>query len=224
MDPKPAIDYDTLNEESAILDIFASMKNPNPKKVKKLATRLFNESTLEIHKRLCRDIYRADDPVKYMHSCINKIRDCALLVEQFIEDGNHGMLFTGKDGLDVYPVKLDTRENWLGEDKKWDPEQEMLIQHDAARNWMREYDKGHFYGKVVLFPKFGFSGEPRIIEMQCGDTDGMVKYPGTDYYVRPGVTMEVLNQIDALPDSSDPKMTNIVQQFRRAVGLRTKKQ
>lgn len=73
----------------------------------------------------------------------------------------------------------------MTEGKQWDPEQEMIIQHEAADNWMKDHNKGYFLGKVVLFPMFGFSGEPRIIEMKCGDTDGLVKYPGTNYYVRP---------------------------------------
>lgn len=176
---------DYLEQESAILEVFEQLKNPNDKKVKKLAARLHSEVTNDIQKRLCRDVYRADEPLKYLRSCISKIRDCAILIEQFIEDGAHGMIFTGKDGCDVYPIKLETRQNWLTEGKEWDPEQEMIIQHDSVNSWMRENDKGYFLGKVVLFPKFGFSGEPRIIEMACGDIKGMVKYPGTNYYVRP---------------------------------------
>lgn len=190
------IEHDTLKQESAILDKFEALKNPNAKKVKKLAARLYNECTLEIQKRVCRDIYRADDPVKYMRSCIDKIRDCAMLIEQFIADGCHGMIFTGKNGTDVWPIQLNTRESWLTEGKRWDEEQEMIIQHDCVNNWMKEHDKGRFYGKVVLFPKFGFSGEPRIIEMACGDVEGMVKYPGTNYYVKPQAMhdMRVLNE------------------------------
>lgn len=185
------IDYDHLEQESAVLEMFISLKNPNAKKVKKLAARLYNELPLEIQKRLCRDIYRADDPVKYMTSCYNKIHDCAILIKQFIEDGSHGMIFTGKNGTDIYPVTLDTRTNWLTEGKRWDPEQEMIIQHQAAQSWMAEHDKGYFFGKVVLFPTFGFSGEPRVIEMACGDTEGMVKYPGTDFYVKTGTNIDV---------------------------------
>lgn len=192
-DRKTGIEYDTLEQESAILDLFEQIKNPNAKKIKKLAARLYNESSLEIQKRLCRDLYRAHDPVKYLRSCIDKIRDCAILVEQFVADGCHGMIFTGKDGTEVWPVKLDTRENWLTEGKLWDPEQEMVIAHEAVNSYMRENDKGYFYGKVVLFPQFGFSGEPRIIEMACGDTEGLVKYPGTDFYVKP----EVIQQMGA---------------------------
>lgn len=185
------IEYDTLEQESAVLAMFQAIKNPNAKKVKKLASRLSLELPLDIQKRLCRDIYRAYDPVKYMNSCIDKIHDCAILVKQFIEEGNHGMIFTGKNGTDIFPVKLDTRANWLEEGKRWDPEQEMIIAHETASNWMRDHDKGYFFGKVVLFPTFGFSGEPRIIEMTCGDTEGMVKYPGTNFYVKPGADLDV---------------------------------
>lgn len=191
MEEESKIEYDTLEQESAVLAMFQEIKKPNAKKVKKLAARLHNELPLEIQRRLCRDIYRADDPVKYMNSCIDKIHDCAILVKQFIEEGKHGMLFTGKNGTDIYPIQLDTRSNWLEEGKRWDPEQEMIIQHEAAQDWMQTHDKGYFFGKVVLFPTFGFSGEPRIIEMSCGDTKGMVKYPGTNFYVKPGVIDDV---------------------------------
>ena len=195
---KTGIEYDTLEQESAILDLFEAIKNPNAKKVKKFAAKMYNECQLDIQKRLCRDIYRADDPVKYMRTCIEKIRDCAMLVEQFIADGCHGMLFTGRDGLEVWPIKLNTVQTWLTEGKLWDPEQEMIIAHDCANNWMKEQDKGYFFGKVVLFPKFGFSGEPRIIEMQCGDTEGMIKYPGTDYYVKPQTHIQLTRAHDAV--------------------------
>lgn len=177
--------FKALEQESSILEDFEAIRNPNDKKVKKLAAKLYNEVECDVQKRLCRDLFRADQPLKYLRSCISKIRDCSILIEQFVEDGCHGMIFTGKDGCDVYPVRLDTRENWLTEGKQWDPEQEMIIQHEAADNWMKDHNKGYFLGKVVLFPMFGFSGEPRIIEMKCGDTDGLVKYPGTNYYVRP---------------------------------------
>lgn len=191
MEEENVIQYDTLEQESAVLAMFQDIKNPNAKKVKKLAARLHNELPLDIQKRLCRDIYRADDPVKYLNSCINKIHDCAILVKQFIEEGKHGMIFTGKNGTDIYPIQLDTRSNWLEEGKRWDPEQEMIIAHEAADSWMREHNKGYFFGKVVLFPTFGFSGEPRIIEMSCGDVTGMVKYPGTNFYVKKGADLDV---------------------------------
>jgi hypothetical protein len=225
MDPDQVVEapeYDNLREESAILDIFEAMKNPNPKKVINLARRLHGEVTSDIQKRLCRDIARADQPLVYMRACINKIRDCAILVKQFVAEGGHGMLFTGKDGLDVYPITLDTRSNWLTEGAKWDPEQEMIIQHDAANNWMRDNNKGSFYGKVVLFPQFGFSGEPRIIEMACGDTEGMQKYPGTNYYVRKGVDMQVFADLDAL-DSAGGESSDYAARMRRLIGMRTKK-
>ena len=196
------IEYDVLEQEAALLDMFEAIKNPNAKKVKKFAARMYNECQLEIQKRLCRDIFRADDPVKYMNSCITKIRECAQLVAQFTAEGSHGMIFTGKFGTDVYPVKVEIRPGckWLTEGTPWDPEQEMVMAHDAVNAWMRDHDKGYFFGKVVLFPQFGFSGEPRIIEMACGDTEGMVKYPGTNYYVKPGAIDDIRPVSQALID------------------------
>lgn len=192
--------YSGLEEESAILDLFEQIKNPKHKKVRAFAIRMYAECTSEVQKRLCRDIYQAPEPVKYMYECIDKIRQCAVIIKQFVADGCHGMIFTGKNGDEVYPVKLDTRENWLTEGKEWDPEQEMIIQHDCANNWMKEHDAGHFLGKVVLFPEFGFSGIPRIIEMRCGDVEGMVKYPGTDYYVPKSAVPPVMQAANSLKD------------------------
>lgn len=215
------IEFDALEQESAILKFFEDMKNPNDKKIKKLAAKLYGEVKNDIQKRLCRDVYRADQPLKYVRSCIAKIRDCAILIEQFIEDGCHGMIFTGKDGCEVYPVKLDTRENWLTEGTRWDPEQEMIIQHDCVNNWMKEHNKGYFFGKVVLFPMFGFSGEPRIVEMSCGNTEGMVKYPGTNYYVRPDSVSnvdvnEVYNQALILRDKGKLNVPSLMNLFKQA--------
>lgn len=191
------IEYDTLEQESAILDMFDAIKNPNHKKVRNLAKRLLMESKLDIQKRLCRDILRSDKALTYVRDCIAKIRDCALLVEYFIEDGYHGMVFTGKDGKEVWPIKLSSINlKWFTEGKPWCPEEEMRIQHDAANALMKEKDIGYFHGKVVLFPKFGFSGEPRIIEMQCGGkTEGQVRYPGTNYWYTPAPIMEAREAI-----------------------------
>lgn len=178
MEERPA-----LEDESYILGLFEEQNFTNPKKLKKFATRLYKEAQTEVQQWLIMDILTAADPIKYLNDAIAKIRDCAVIIEQFIEDGCHGMIMMGNN---VYPVKLETVQKWLIEQKPWDPEQEMLIQHDAANSWMREHDKGRFSGKVVLFPQFGFSGIPRDITMACTeDVEGLVKYEGTDYYIDP---------------------------------------
>ena len=50
------LNNDCLEQESAILEVFEQLKNPNDKKVKKLAAKLYNEVTNEIQKRLCRQL------------------------------------------------------------------------------------------------------------------------------------------------------------------------
>ena len=59
----------------------------------------------------------------------------------------------------VYGVKLDTRENWLTEDKEWTIEDEDEILQRLVRAWMKENEFKKFKGKIALFPEFGFSGQ-----------------------------------------------------------------
>lgn len=210
------IQYDTLEQESSILDQFDAIKNPNHKKVKKLAWRLLHESKLEVQRKLCRDVLQADNALDYVRECVAKIRDCALLVQYFIEDGHHGMIFTGEDGKEVWPVTLSSINlKWFTEGKPWCPEEEMRIQHDAANALMKEKDIGYFHGKVVLFPKFGFSGEPRIVEMQCGaGTEGQVRYPGTNYWYTP--TSEITARV-ARKQGGTPSLRDLFHTSRRTV-------
>lgn len=176
---------DSFAQESAILKVFKDANLKNPKKVRSMATRLLKETTLPIQRQLLMDLIVAGNPLKYLHYCIDHVEQCAVIIKQFIDDGCHGMIMTGHKCRTIYPVKLDTRENWLKADDLWNEEDELLIQHNAAEMWMKEYDKGYFLGKVVLFPHFGFSGIPRVIEMQCStDTEGMKRYPGTNYFVK----------------------------------------
>lgn len=181
----PAPAQDALTQEKEILDQFLDIRK-KPLKIIKRARRLFNEVDTPVKKRLCRDLMSAADPVDYLERCIVLINDCAIVMEQFLADGAHGMIMTGKDRREVYPVVLSTQKNWLEDGKQWHPEDEQIIQNQAADAWMREYDKGSFEGMVVLFTQFGFSGIPRVIKMQCtSDTTGLVRYPGTNFYVRP---------------------------------------
>jgi hypothetical protein len=169
-----------LAGETVIFDIIEAEHITNPKKLKKFAQRLMQVTTSEVQLRLLQDIMIDRDPVKYVRDCAAKIRDCAVVIRQFVEDGCHGMIMINNT---VYPVQLKTQEKWLKEDKLWDPTDEMEIQHHAANDWMRQHDKGYFLGKVVLFPQFGFSGIPRIVEMQCTkEVDGLTRYPGTNFF------------------------------------------
>ena len=151
---------DALSQESAILDIFEKEGLKNPKKVKKLALRLLKEATNRIQIKLLTDIAAAKNSAAQAEYYIKVIRDCAVLIQQFIEDGCHGMIMMRHQ---VYPVVLDTREKWLTEKKIWHPDDEQEIQRNAVKNWMKEHGRNYFIGKVTLFPNFGFSGVPRII-------------------------------------------------------------
>lgn len=176
---------DSFAQESTILKVFKDANLKNPKKVRAMATRLLKETTLPIQRQLLMDLIAAGNPLKYLHYCIDHVEQCAVIIQQFIDDGCHGMIMTGHKCRTIYPVKLDTRENWLKADDRWNEEDEQLIRIKSAEEWMKEYDKGYFLGKVVLFPQFGFSGVPGVIEMQCTtETDGLSRYPGTNYFAK----------------------------------------
>lgn len=154
------VSQDALSQESAILAIFEEAGLKNPKKVKKLALRLLKEATNRVQIKLLTDIAAAKNSAAKAEYFIKVIRDCAILIQQFIEDGCHGMIMMRHQ---VYPVVLDTRENWLTEKKIWHPDDEEEIQRQAVKNWMKEHKCNYFIGKVTLFPNFGFSGVPRIV-------------------------------------------------------------
>lgn len=180
-------EFKLLDEEAHILAVFQDIQKPNYKRIRKLATKLYGELPDGIQRRLCLDVLRAEDPVNYLKLITNKIHDCALLTKKFIDEGHHGMIFTGVNGCDIYPITLKCLPKWLEEGKGWDPEQEMILLHDSVNVWMKEYNKERFYGKALLYPCFGFTGDPRIIEMTLiENTSGMVQYPGTKYFVRQG--------------------------------------
>lgn len=171
---------DPLNEEKKILDYFRENFTTNPKKLKQMARRIAPQCAPFIQNGLITSIVLAKDPVKYLKKAFQQLDEMKDVIESLIASGAHGMIII-KDT--IYPIEVKTVKNWLKEGDRWDPEQELLMQHDFCNKWMEEHNKGYFHGKVVLFKQFGFSGIPREIEMRCvKDTTGLQRYPGTNYY------------------------------------------
>lgn len=172
-------------------EVFEQLKGnlSNPKKLIKAVHRLIPSAPQYIQDGMLAQLLVAKDPIKFLKESIQKLEDFKWIIKDLIESGNHGMIIvkesTNSDKETIYPIKLDTRENWLKENQFWDCEQEMLIQHELAEGWMREHDRPYFFGKVVLFKEFGFTGIPRVIEMKCSkDTKNLKRYPGTNYFYK----------------------------------------
>lgn len=144
-----------LNREAELIGKFDNLTNK--KKIVVLAKRIYTELTDELDKILIASIIKAKDPAKHLDFCRRRIQDCYGVIEQFIEDGAHGMII--HNGA-AYPVKINARENWLVENSKWNPDDEREIQEKLVKTWMEENNKKTFAGKIALFPKFGFSGVP----------------------------------------------------------------
>lgn len=158
----PDVIDDTLLDEAEILKYFKDNFTSNPKKLLKLAERVKPSCKPNVVAGLINSLLTVKNPVAYIKKCFVQINDYSTTIEQLLRAGHHGMLIIDDNGKDIiYPITLDTRENWLK--SKWNPEDEVDIQHQAVVNWLKENNKFLFYGKVVLFQMFGFSGIPRLI-------------------------------------------------------------
>lgn len=152
---------DPLDIESALISQFDGLKRH--KDILKLNSRIFSQAKDDATKMFCKSVAASKEPLQYLDFCRRRIADSRLIKSELIAAGNHGMLVFNRI---VYGVKLDTRENWLTEDKEWTIEDEDEILDKAARRWMEEQNIKKFVGKVVLFPEFGFSGQMMLLDIQ----------------------------------------------------------
>lgn len=160
----------TLEQESGILDYFRNLNTTNPKKIKRLAQRLYFAAQHDLQRKVCKDILDTKDPYGMITDYLNRIDDFIILSKQFVEDGHHGILFTGDNGDIVYPITLDTLPHWLDDpNDKWNEDDEKEIMLNLAKEYLRTTTLKRTLVKVVLFQDFGFSGAPRIFEVRRED-------------------------------------------------------
>lgn len=136
----------------------------NPKKLAKEAFRIsVSDKYTPIQRLLARKLVEHTKPKLLLKVYETRIRDFAILMENFIEDGVHGLVMTGKEGNSVYPLKLDVKESWISDpNDRWSLEDETEIIEKALDAYLLEYpENARFSIKAVLFPQFGFSGVPR---------------------------------------------------------------
>ena len=147
--PRP----DPLDVESSLIAQFDGLNRH--KDIIKLNAKIFSQAKDESTKMFCKSVAASKKPLEYLDFCRRRIADSRLIKNDLIAAGNHGMLVYNRV---VYGVKVDTRENWLHEDKEWTQEDEDEILERLVRAWMKENGFNKFKGKIVLFPEFGFSG------------------------------------------------------------------
>ena len=142
-------------------------KISNPKKLVKEALRIsLSDRYTPIQRLLAKHLTEHAKPKLLLTAYERRVRDFAILMEQFIEDGAHGLVMTGKEGNSVYPLKLEVRENWISDpNDRWSIEDETEILEKLLDAYLLEYpDNARFSVKAVLFPQFGFSGVPRQLK------------------------------------------------------------
>lgn len=152
-----------IEQEAEFLRFLKDNFTTNPKKLKKLALREGALRSKEIQQGIVFNISRSADPVGYVRECFKQAFDYPIIIEQFINNGDHGMVVV--DGA-VYPVRIETQSNWLQQNDRWSLDDELDIQHNLVEQWMIANKVSNFKGKILLFPFFGFSGLFRRIIKQ----------------------------------------------------------
>lgn len=152
-----------IQQEAAFLKFLKDNFTTNPKKLIKLAAREAKNQPAEVAGGIILSIVRSRDPVGYVKECFRQAEVYPQIIQEFIDQGDHGMIVVGDV---VSPVRINANPRWLRENDKWNPEDELDIQHNLIEAWMIENDVTHFKGKIALFPFFGFSGLFRRIRKQ----------------------------------------------------------
>lgn len=164
-DPEITQDGPALDQEFRLVEELR--KITNPKKLVKEALRIsLSDDYTTIQRFLAKKLVEHSKPKLLLESYEKRIRDFAVLMEQFIEDGAHGLVMTGEEGNSVYPLKLEVRENWIADpNDRWSVEDETEILEKLLDAYLLEYpDNARFSVKAILFPQFGFSGVPRQLK------------------------------------------------------------
>lgn len=147
-----------FEQEKAILQYFKDNFTTNPKKLKKLALRLMPHQPDFIQNGLFKDLLSHPDPVGYLRQCFEMILDYAIVIENLIEDGCHGMIIYGKT---IVPIRLVSPAKWLTEKDRWCPDQEIDIIKQNVDAWFSAEKMITARGRVVLFREHGFTGVAR---------------------------------------------------------------
>lgn len=173
-----------FDQEVAVLMWFKDNFVRNPKKLKALARRLEPFVPDYIATSLCREIQKFPEPdeikhiakmnkarnrpapalncVEWMERNFREIEEFAEIIENFVEQGFHGMIY---DHDKLFPIKLKALPKWLTEaDGRWTEEDESDILRRSLKEWMIENQRYHHKDRVLLFERFGFSGMSSLLE------------------------------------------------------------
>jgi hypothetical protein len=150
-----------IEQENQVLEYFKNNFTTNPKKLCKMAVRIWNDQPAFIQKGLLQNILDAADPVNMLRDFFHMMDEWKQIVPSLIADGAHGMIVDKKNV--IFGVEIKANEKWLRSNDLWNPDQEADIQDEVMKQWMADQGLKHFHGKIVLFDNFGFSGMCREI-------------------------------------------------------------
>lgn len=162
MDPMEiTADLSPMEQENQVLEYFKKNFTTNPKKLCKMALRIWNDQPEFIQKGLLENILTAANPANMLREFFQMMIEWKQIVPGLIADGAHGMIVDDKNV--IYGVEIKANPKWLREGDRWDLGQEADIQDEVMKQWMADRGLKHFHGKIALFDEFGFSGMAREI-------------------------------------------------------------
>jgi hypothetical protein len=162
VDPQEIVaDLSPIEQENQVLEYFKNNFTTNPKKLCKMARRIWNDQPEFIQRGLLQNILDDVNPAKMLKMFFKMMAEWKQIVPDLIADGAHGMIVDNKNV--IYGIEVKANPKWLRENDRWDLGQEADIQDEVIKQWMADQGLKHFHGKIALFDEFGFSGMAREI-------------------------------------------------------------
>ncbi|MNG47077.1 hypothetical protein D3C79_49440 [compost metagenome] len=161
-------DLAPFEQELHVLSWFRDNFTTNPKKLKQMNVYICPLVPAFIQQNFCLHMAASANPAKFLQRAFKDIDEYPVVIEGLINEGNHGMIL---DGSTIYGFAIDANEKWLNPEKdtKWTEEDENEIIDKAIISWMAKHRIRKFKGRLVLFPKFGFSGKPFAVDFRFKD-------------------------------------------------------
>jgi hypothetical protein len=150
-------------QEDAVLEFFKANFTTNPKKVKRMALKMWGSQPAFIQKGMLENILAAHDPVKMLLEFFSLMDEWKSVIPDLLAAGYHGLIL---NGATIHGFNLKTQVNWLKEEDRWCLEQEADIQNQVIKTWMEERGLKRFHGKILMFDEFGFSGVAREVQIR----------------------------------------------------------
>jgi len=157
--PEPFVwphEADPFDQELYLYNYFRKHFKTNKTKLLLFAERIRPLCPESIQKGFFYNLFCVKDPVGWMKRNFTQMDEFPVVMQDLIDDGNHGMIM---DGEEIHGVSIKTNPSWIkSRDDRWAQEQEDEIINEIVLLWMSANRRESFNGRIAMFRQFGFSG------------------------------------------------------------------